>query len=328
MPTRRPAAAMAATIAMPAQVSTRVMSPKSAYGTAYQASSPGGYTNGEPTGIVLCSTCVYGLPPANTTSSDSAVARRTSLPSASGSRCSRSDAATSTASPAPAAATGMSRSAAHPRPRPVSSRRTRSTCGALTSIPSTHQKTPRTTAARTAALLLLARGGTESGEIILEQRDQAPVLGEIAVPERGLRLLEVLVRGPHELGDLSGRRRGRAGRRRRTGRRLGGRRGALTEELVERALERRGHHDATLRREDHALQLRDAALRRLDEEPLDVQERVAHRKHEQVAPEARRPAALRTEQRELLLDRRVAVDDPFDLQRSEDLPVLREAEHA
>src|SRR5687767_7753893 len=137
----------------------------------------------------------------------------------------------------------MSRSAAHPRPRPVSSRRTRSTCGALTSIPSTHQKSPRTMAARTAALLLLARGGTELREILLEQLDQPAVLGEVAPPESLLRLVVVVGRRLHELGD-------RRGRWRRTRRRLRGRRGsARTEELIERALKGRGHDDAALRRE-------------------------------------------------------------------------------
>ncbi len=78
----------------PAQVSTRVMSPQSHCGSAYQASSPGGYTKGEPGGMVVCRYELYGLPPRPTIPSDSTVARSTSLPSRSGSRRRRSEMAT------------------------------------------------------------------------------------------------------------------------------------------------------------------------------------------------------------------------------------------
>ena len=76
------------------------------------------------------------------------------------------------------------------------------------------------------------------------------------------------------------------------------------------------------------MKLRDLALRRLHEQALDVHERVADGEHEQIAAEALRPAAERTEEAELLLDRRIGVDASLGLERPGDLTVLREAEHA
>lgn len=70
------------------------MSPSSHCGSAYQASSPGGYTSGEHGGTVVRRQLAYGLPPCDTIASDSVVARSTSLPSVSTSRRMRSEIAT------------------------------------------------------------------------------------------------------------------------------------------------------------------------------------------------------------------------------------------
>src|SRR5436309_11081806 len=94
------------------------------------------------------------------------------------------------------------------RPRstaPAMSRTTRSSCGALSSIPPTHQNNP----ARIAASL--ARERTKPGEVALEGLLLLAVGGEVAAPQRGLRVRVVIRRGPDELRD----RRGRGGARRR-----------------------------------------------------------------------------------------------------------------
>ncbi len=96
-PARRPVLQIAATVKMPAQVSTRERSPTSRWAGRYQASSPGGYTSGEPGGIVDVSGTVYGLRPCSRLPMASSVARRTSLPSGNGTRDHRSENAMKTA---------------------------------------------------------------------------------------------------------------------------------------------------------------------------------------------------------------------------------------
>src|SRR3989442_4778111 len=120
---------------------------------------------------------------------------------------------------------------------------------------------------RARELRSLPGGGAEPCEVVLEQLDEPTVFGEVTAPQRVLSLLVVLARRADEVGDRSRgrRRRRRSGRwlwrRPRRGRRCwGGRRRGLrdgAEELVEGFLERLGHDDAVLRREHHALQLRD-----------------------------------------------------------------------
>src|SRR5207244_1884553 len=100
-----------------------------------------------------------------------------------------------------------------------------------------------------------------------------------------------------------------------------------SEERLERLRERVGHHDLVLRREDYALQLRNAALLRLYVDRLDVHEAVSHREHEQVAADAAGATAT-AEQRELLADRGVGIDARLDLRRTEDGAVAREREDA
>ena len=86
---------------------------------------------------------------------------------------------------------------------------TRSICGALRSIPATHQYRPRTNAAATTAdwgaappkLVLLTRGGTKLGEIVLQEAYLAAVLREVTGFERCLRRVVVVGCGLHELRD-------------------------------------------------------------------------------------------------------------------------------
>src|SRR6266851_4336787 len=217
---------------------------------------------------------------------------------------------------------------------------TRSICGALTSMPSTAQNSATASAAsRTSGglagvgapcLLLLPGRGTELREIVLQKLDEARVLDEVAALEGVLRLVVVVGGLLHELRDRlrwprrRRRRTGRTWRGARGGRRSRRRRRTRPEERLQGLSERVGHHDPVLRREDEPLQLGDLALRGLDEQRLDIQERAAHRKHEEVATDALRPTARWAEQRELLADGAVIVDASFDLQRAEDGAVLRE----
>src|SRR3989442_43696 len=68
---------------------------------------------------------------------------------------------------------------------------------------------------RARGLRSLPGGGAELREVVLEQLDEPAVLGEIAAPQRVLRLLVVLARRADEVGGRSpgGRRRRRAGGR-------------------------------------------------------------------------------------------------------------------
>src|SRR3954454_170046 len=103
---------------------------------------------------------------------------------------------------------------------------TRSTCGALTSMPSIAQKSATARAASVRGALLAGRC-TELGEIVLKELDEPSVFGEGGAPQRLLRLVVVVGGLLHELRDGL-RRRGRRGagrarrvRRARTGYRLG-----------------------------------------------------------------------------------------------------------
>src|SRR5438105_1316821 len=118
--------------------------------------------------------------------SASVVARSTSLPSSSSSRRMRSEIATRTASQQVRnAASGEFRSAAQLSAMAETRIATRSNCGAFTSMPSTAQKNATASAART-ALLLLTGERTELREVVLQETDLTPVLGEVAGLERGL----------------------------------------------------------------------------------------------------------------------------------------------
>src|SRR5256885_14811055 len=106
------------------------------------------------------------------------------------------------------------------RPRstaPAMSRTTRSSCGALSSIPPTHQNNP----ARIAASL--ARERTKPGEVALEGLELLAVRGEVAALQGVLGVGVVVRRGPDELGDRRGGRRTprRGGRAPSGGRRRG-----------------------------------------------------------------------------------------------------------
>src|SRR5258708_9370340 len=258
---------MTATVRIPATVSTRVMSPKSRWAGRYHASSPGGYTSGEPGGIVDVSGVAYGLSPLSRLTIASCVARSTSLPSRNGIREMRSDQPMRIASHAVSIATCVRGAPATLTPRrtaPATSSSTRSSCGALSSIPPTHQKMP----ARIAASL--ARECTKSGEVVFEGLLLGAVRREVAVPQRGLRLRVMVRRALHDLRDRRGRRRPPPAPAPRAGRRgpLGDRRAA--EQRRERVREAVGHRDAVLRREDHPLQLGELPVRRLHEQRLDV----------------------------------------------------------
>src|SRR5256714_8379103 len=329
-PTRRPTTEITTVVRMPATVSTRVMSPKSACAGRYQSSSPGGYTSGEPGGIVEVSGTVYGLRPCCRFRMASCVARSTSLPSSSGARERRSLMPMSTAHQQ------MNLPWSRPvrlRPRrttPAMSRTTRSSCGALSSIPPTHQNRP----ARIAASL--AREDTEPCEVRLEGPQLLAVRREVAALERRLGV-RVVIRGrAHELRDRRGGRRPRRprrsrwpgaragpGRRRRPRRRRDGR---APEQRVQRARERVGHRDLVLRRQDDALELRELAVIGLDEQRLDVEERVPDREDDEVPVDDLR-SATDGEERGLLPDGRVGRDAGLDLERPEDRAALRQLQH-
>src|SRR5258706_4258024 len=208
---------------------------------------------------------------------------------------------------------------------PATSRKTRSSCGALSSIPPTHQNSPRTRAAS------LARERTELGEVILQSLLFLTVGREVAIAQRGLRLRVMVGRGPDERRDRrGGRRRGRAGARAWTttwtGRRARRRDDrSRAEERRERVRERVAHHDAILRGEEHLLELGELAVVRLDEDRLQVQERTTDRKDDEVAVDDR-AAGSELQERELLLDRRVGLAPGLDLDRPEDRAALRQAQ--
>src|SRR5206468_5487314 len=146
--------------------------------------------------------------------------------------------------------------------------------------------------------------------------------------EGGLRRVVVVARRLHERGDLRRRRRGRWRRGARWWRRGRWRRLLLSaEQGVERFFEGVGHDDPALRREDHALELGDAARRGgLDEDGLDVDEAAGDGQNEKVPADAVR--GRRTEQRELLAYRRVGLDQVFDVERPGDRTIAREGEPA
>src|SRR5712692_978507 len=206
------------------------------------------------------------------------------------------------------------------------SRKTRSSCGALSSIPPTHQNSPRMSAAS------LARERTELGEVVLQTLQFLAVRREVTVLQRDLRARVMVGRGLHKRSDRRGSGRGRrAGARawttwtgRRARRRDDGRR---PEERGERVRERVAHHDAVLRREEDLLELGELAVVRLDEDRLEVQERAADGKDDQVAVDDGAPSS-ELEERELLLDRRVGLAPGLDLDRSEDRATLRQPQDA
>src|SRR5438105_6121386 len=201
------------------------------------------------------------------------------------------------------------------------SRKTRSSCGALSSMPPTHQNSPRTSAAS------LARERTELGEVVLQTLEFLTVGREVAVLQRRLRLRVMVGRRLHERGDGPGC--GRCGWPRartwttwtgRRARRRDHRRGA--EERRERVREGVAHRDAILRRDKDLLELRELAVGGLDEDRLDIQERAADRKDDEVAVDDRAPGP-ELQERELLLDRRVRFTPCLDLDRPEDRAALR-----
>src|SRR5256886_17075365 len=198
------------------------------------------------------------------------------------------------------------------------SRKTRSSCGALSSIPPTHQNSPRTSAAS------LARERTELGEVVLQTLEFLTVGREVAVLQCRLRLRVMVGRRLHERGDGRGRGRwGWPGARARTGRRARRRddgRGA--EERRERVRERVAHRDAILSCDKDLLELRELAVGGLDEDRLDIQERAADRKDDEVAVDDR-ASGPELQERELLLDRRVRFTPCLDLDRPEDRAALR-----
>src|SRR5207247_123678 len=131
---------------------------------------------------------------------------------------------------------------------------------------------------------LLPGGGTQLREIVLQKPQLTAVFSEVACFEGGLRRVVVVARRLHERGDLRRRRRGRWRRGARWWRRGRWRRLLLSaEQGVERFFEGVGHDDPALRREDHALELGDAARRGgLDEDGLDVDEAAGDGQNEKV----------------------------------------------
>src|SRR6267143_1179859 len=98
------------------------------------------------------------------------------------------------------AASGELRSTAQPSAMDETRIATRSSCGALTSMPSTAQKSATATAARLRACGLLAGGRTKLREVVLQQPDESAVLREVAALQRLLRLVVVVGRLLHQLG--------------------------------------------------------------------------------------------------------------------------------
>src|SRR5207237_8906200 len=126
-----------------------------------------------------------------------------------------------------------------------------------------------------------------------------------------LRRVVVVGRRPDERGDL---RRWRGRWRRRGARWWRRRRWRLllrAEERVEGLLERLGHDDPVLRREDHALELRTAARRRrLHEDRLDVDEAASDWKHQQIPADAVR--GVRAAQHDVLTKLRMRLATVLD----------------